>query len=94
MGAIGEDELAKWEKMAGVGDEERILVSVRVRPLNSIEISRNDPVDWECINNTSIIHRNGISDRTLPPSTYSFGMYVSSSFLQSNLHVIHFLLLD
>ncbi|KAJ0968472.1 hypothetical protein J5N97_025389 [Dioscorea zingiberensis] len=58
MGTIGEDELARWEKTeggvaagipgAGGGSgEERILVSVRLRPLNSIEISRNDPADWE-----------------------------------------------
>ncbi|KAJ0968457.1 hypothetical protein J5N97_025374 [Dioscorea zingiberensis] len=86
MGTIGEDELARWEKTeggvaagipgAGGGSgEERILVSVRLRPLNSIEISRNDPADWECINNTTIIHRNGVNDRSMPPSAYTFGEY-------------------
>ncbi|ESQ54920.1 hypothetical protein EUTSA_v10026976mg [Eutrema salsugineum] len=35
--------------------EEKILVSVRVRPLNEKEKTRNDRCDWECINNTTII---------------------------------------
>ncbi|CAA7391946.1 unnamed protein product [Spirodela intermedia] len=55
------------------GGKERIRVSVRLRPLNEEELARNDPSDWECINDTTIIFRNTMSDRsTLPPTAYSF----------------------
>ncbi|MCD7450176.1 hypothetical protein HAX54_004165 [Datura stramonium] len=36
--------------------EERIFVSVRLRPLNEDE--RNDVSDWECIDDTTIIYKN------------------------------------
>lgn len=56
------------EKMAA--GEEKILVSVRVRPLNEKEKTRNDGCDWECINNTTIICKyHNLPDR---PS-YTFG---------------------
>lgn len=58
------------------GCEERILVSVRLRPLNNKEIFRNDVSDWECINDTTIIYKNvnlSVSERSMYPSAYSFG---------------------
>jgi centromeric protein E len=36
--------------MPGSTGEERILVSVRVRPLNDKEVARNDLSEWACIN--------------------------------------------
>ncbi|CAH8382889.1 unnamed protein product [Eruca vesicaria subsp. sativa] len=49
---------------AGGGGEEKILVSVRVRPLNEKEKTRNDRCDWECINNTTIIcNAHNLSDK-------------------------------
>lgn len=33
------------------GSEEKIYVSVRMRPLNDKERLRNDVPDWDCINN-------------------------------------------
>ncbi|KAJ8545762.1 hypothetical protein K7X08_018345 [Anisodus acutangulus] len=65
------DEVAKE---AG-GREERILVSVRLRPLNDKEILRNDVSDWECINDTTIIYKNvnlSVSERSMYPSAYTF----------------------
>jgi len=54
--------------------EERILVSVRMRPLNEKEASRNEVVDWERINNTTIIYKNHLSpERSLYPTSYTFG---------------------
>jgi centromeric protein E len=38
------------EAMPGSTGEERILVSVRVRPLNDKEVARNDLSEWACIN--------------------------------------------
>jgi centromeric protein E len=65
------------EAMQGsTGSEERILVSVRVRPLNDKELARNDLSEWECINDTTIVYRSNLSasERSLYPTSYSFGM--------------------
>ncbi|XP_059293089.1 kinesin-like protein KIN-7G [Lycium ferocissimum] len=65
------DEVAK----EGGGRGERILVSVRLRPLNDKEILRNDVSDWECINDTTIIYKNvnlSVSERSMYPSAYTF----------------------
>ncbi|XP_031385160.1 kinesin-like protein KIN-7F isoform X2 [Punica granatum] len=54
--------------------EEKILVSVRLRPLNQKEIARNDVCDWECINDDTIIYRNvlSVSERSVYPNAYTF----------------------
>ncbi|CAL1361195.1 unnamed protein product [Linum trigynum] len=70
MGAA-EDE----ESMQSAKDgEEKILVSVRVRPINDKEASRHDVSDWECINDTTVIYRNNLSlsERSMYPSAYTF----------------------
>lgn len=81
MGAIGGEELMNWEKMDGVvsnGREEKILVLVRLRPLNDKEISRNDVSDWECINDTTVLFRNSLQERSMFPTAYSFGKSIYS----------------
>ncbi|CAH2078101.1 unnamed protein product, partial [Thlaspi arvense] len=52
----GENQKTKSEeeKMSAAG-EEKILVSVRVRPLNQKEKTSHDRCEWECINDTTII---------------------------------------
>ncbi|KAE9597866.1 putative plus-end-directed kinesin ATPase [Lupinus albus] len=63
------------ESMQGSeGREERIVVSVRVRPLNDKELAKNDVSEWECSNDTTIIYRSNVpaSDRSLYPTAYSF----------------------
>ncbi|XP_071697937.1 kinesin-like protein KIN-7E isoform X1 [Rutidosis leptorrhynchoides] len=74
MGAIGGEELMNWEKMEnGVnGREEKIVVLVRLRPLNDKEISRNDVSDWECINDTTVLFRNTLQERSMFPTAYAF----------------------
>ncbi|XP_024013256.1 kinesin-like protein KIN-7J [Eutrema salsugineum] len=57
---------------SGHGKGEKILVSVRVRPRNEKEKTRNDICDWECINNTTIICNNNLPERSLFPSIYTF----------------------
>lgn len=71
MGSVGGEEAMEE---ATKNHEERIQVSVRIRPLNDKEIARNDVSDWECINDTTIIYRNNISasERSLYPTAYSF----------------------
>lgn len=74
MGAIAGEELSKWEKMNGVsGCEEKILVLLRLRPLNEKEISANESADWECINDTTILYRNTLREGSTFPSAYTFG---------------------
>lgn len=68
-GVIGVD-------VGGGGGKERILVSVRLRPLNEKEIARNDLCDWECINDTSIIFRNSLRERSGFPIAYTFGEHI------------------
>lgn len=57
--------------------EEKIFVSVRLRPLNRKEIVRNDVSDWGCINNDTVIYRNTnlsmAPDRSMYPTAYTFG---------------------
>ncbi|KAL6552222.1 hypothetical protein OROGR_008376 [Orobanche gracilis] len=58
-----------------VGDEERIYVSVRLRPLNQKEILRNDVSDWECVNGKTIVYKNVgfcASERSMYPAAYTF----------------------
>lgn len=58
------------------GNEERIYVSVRLRPLNDKEILRNDVSDWECIDDKIIVYKNvnfSASERSMYPSAYTFG---------------------
>ncbi|PON71566.1 Kinesin-like protein [Parasponia andersonii] len=70
MGSVGGAEL-----MQGSDErEEKIFVSIRLRPLNQKESARNDVSDWECINDTTIIYRNNlsVSERSMYPTAYTF----------------------
>ncbi|KAF9603153.1 hypothetical protein IFM89_034163 [Coptis chinensis] len=70
MESIVGDELDKMSEVGG--QDERILVSVRLRPLNTKEISKNDVSDWECINDNTLIYRNTLSERSMNPHGYTF----------------------
>nr|VDC62270.1 unnamed protein product [Brassica rapa] len=56
------------------GREEKIFVSVRLRPLSVRERVRNDVADWECINDETVIYRShlSISERSMYPTAYTF----------------------
>ncbi|XVF15873.1 hypothetical protein REPUB_Repub09cG0193700 [Reevesia pubescens] len=60
--------------------EERIFVSVRLRPLSEKEIARQDVSDWECISDNTIIYRNSlsVSERSMYPTAYTFDRVFSS----------------
>ncbi|XP_020584535.1 LOW QUALITY PROTEIN: kinesin-like protein KIN-7F [Phalaenopsis equestris] len=84
MGAISGEEMQQFEAVVpidemdggggggGGGHLERILVSVRLRPLSEKEILANDPAEWECINDSTIIFRSGFQDRHLTPIAHTF----------------------
>lgn len=56
-------------------EEERIFVSIRVRPLNERERARHDVSEWECISANTIRYKNsGVSEqRSLSNDAYPFG---------------------
>ncbi|KAL1833788.1 hypothetical protein ACET3Z_003439 [Daucus carota] len=74
MGAAGEQDSTNSEKMQGgiSARKEKILVLVRFRPLSDEEIARNEVSDWECINETSILFRNSLHERSLSPTAYTY----------------------
>ncbi|XP_004293191.1 PREDICTED: kinesin-like protein NACK2 [Fragaria vesca subsp. vesca] len=53
-------------------NEEKILVSVRVRPLNDKEKAKNEVSDWKCFHNTVMYNTNSQADRPSSPSAYAF----------------------
>lgn len=65
MGAVDGEE----EQMPS---GEKILVTVRLRPLNDKEVAKNDVPDWECINDTTVIYRNTLAERYNYPTAYTF----------------------
>ncbi|KAA8528709.1 hypothetical protein F0562_036064 [Nyssa sinensis] len=72
MGSIGSgEELTQWDSPGSRAHEEKILVSVRFRPLNEKEIARHDMSDWECINNT-ILFKNTLPERSMFPTAYTY----------------------
>lgn len=75
MGAVSGEEYEDEDvALAGteVGRLERIFVSVRLRPLNAKEIAAHDSSDWECINDTTVIFRNSLGERSNAPTSYTF----------------------
>ncbi|XP_044507667.1 kinesin-like protein KIN-7E isoform X2 [Mangifera indica] len=73
MGAVSGEEVMKMEKMQMPNShEEKILVLVRLRPLSEKEVVANEVVDWECINDTTILYRNTLREGSTFPSAYTF----------------------
>lgn len=52
--------------------EEKIFVTVRVRPLSSRELAHRDSSAWECINGNTILFKHSSQDRSNCPSSYTF----------------------
>ncbi|GMI96838.1 hypothetical protein like AT5G66310 [Hibiscus trionum] len=60
------------EGAESVHEREKILVSVRLRPLNDKERARNGLSDWECINDDTIVFKNNLPERAMYPAAYTF----------------------
>jgi hypothetical protein len=56
-----------------MASEERILVSVRLRPVNAREAERGDGSDWECAGPTTLMFRGNIPERAMFPASYTYG---------------------
>ncbi|KAK1391662.1 kinesin-like protein NACK2 [Heracleum sosnowskyi] len=57
---------------------EKIFVAVRLRPLNEKEKARSDASDWDCINNSTVIYKHGLPEKSLFPSAYRFDRVFAS----------------
>lgn len=63
---------AQTPKTPSRAREENILVTVRVRPLSSKEVSAYDLVAWDITDRHTIVSKNLHHDR--PAGSYTFGM--------------------
>ncbi|XP_071715357.1 kinesin-like protein NACK1 [Rutidosis leptorrhynchoides] len=52
--------------------EEKIVVTVRLRPLNKREQLAKDSVSWECIDDHSIVYKPLASERVIQPTSFTF----------------------
>lgn len=48
--------------------EDKIVVTVRLRPLSKRELAAKDQVAWECIDDHTIVHKPPVNDRSMQPS--------------------------
>lgn len=55
------------------GREEKIFVTVRVRPLSAKEAARGDVCDWVCTTDNTIAFEHALPERSPFPAAYSFG---------------------
>ena len=67
------DESAKWDNQLSNAHEEKIFVSIRLRPLNDRELANEDAAVWECINSTTLLYKNSLPERSAIPTAYNFG---------------------
>ncbi|KAK6127718.1 hypothetical protein DH2020_038558 [Rehmannia glutinosa] len=52
--------------------EEKIVVTIRLRPLNKREQSSKDQIAWECTNDHTIEYRPNPHERVVQPTTFMF----------------------
>ncbi|KAJ7957827.1 Kinesin-like protein [Quillaja saponaria] len=70
---MAEGEIMHADKLQLMNaQEERIFVSIRVRPPNEKERARNDVSEWECVNSNTIILKHSLPERSLYPDAYTF----------------------
>eukprot|EP00249_Psilotum_nudum_P001977 c14772_g1_i1 orf=85-3021(+) len=54
------------------GREEKILVTVRVRPLSSRELAHHDSSAWDCVDEKAIAFKPSLPERSPHPKYYTF----------------------
>lgn len=59
----------RWQSKA---TEEKIFVTVRIRPLNGKELSKHDFPVWECLDENTIAYTYSMGERASFPQTYVF----------------------
>ncbi|XP_020084816.1 kinesin-like protein KIN-7A isoform X2 [Ananas comosus] len=66
--------------------EEKIFVTVRVRPLSKKEQGLKDPVAWECIDDHTILYTASSQDRSSSPASYTFDRVFGPSCLTETVY--------
>jgi centromeric protein E len=62
--------------------EEKIFVTVRVRPLSKKELAVRDDIAWECADSQTIMYKGPSQDRAAPAS-YTFGTISNNQFISN-----------
>lgn len=60
--------------------EEKIVVTVRLRPLNKKEQSAKDQVAWECVDDHTIVYKPQPQERLTQSAAFTFGNFSEFSF--------------
>ncbi|XP_072966332.1 kinesin-like protein KIN-7A [Typha angustifolia] len=66
--------------------EEKIFVTVRVRPLSKKEQALKDQVAWECVEDHTILYKASSQDRSNLPASYSFDKVFGPSCLTETVY--------
>ncbi|GFP95177.1 kinesin-like protein nack1 [Phtheirospermum japonicum] len=72
MSSICGESMVDFDGQDSSAHDEKIFVAIRLRPLNERELSKNDVSEWECINNTTVLFKNTLQERTMQPAAYTF----------------------
>ena len=59
--------------------EEKIVVTVRLRPLNRKEQLAKDQVAWDCIDDCTIVYKPPAHERAAQPASFTFGIKLTCS---------------
>ncbi|KAM6569216.1 hypothetical protein CsatB_017201 [Cannabis sativa] len=66
--------------------EEKIVVTVRLRPLSKREQLAKDQVAWECIDDNTIVYKPTFQDRSAQPATFTFDKVFGPSSLTETVY--------
>lgn len=72
MRSYSAEEISFSDGEDSAAQDEKIFVSVRVRPMNAKESAKNDTSIWECVSNDTIIYKNSATERSNYPNAYTF----------------------
>ena len=79
MGAQDENELEVMDSISGrEGQEEKIFVTVRVRPMSARELAHGDTSVWRCQDEQTLLYMEPVADRSPYPAHYHFGQCLAS----------------
>lgn len=56
--------------------EDKIVVTVRLRPLNRREQVAKDQVAWDCIDDYTIVYKPPQYERATQPASFTFGIRI------------------
>lgn len=60
--------------------EEKIVVTVRLRPLNKKEQLAKDQIAWDCVDDRTIVFKPPPQERAAQPASFIFGNLIAAFF--------------